>query len=79
MTTMSRQQPATPDEPQDHGSRMREIVVWTAVAVVGVAGCHHGEGGGGRDGGGNGYPAPPAKNCVRHQRRSPLLDACRVS
>jgi carbon starvation protein len=36
MTTMSRQQPATPDEPPDRNNKMRDIVVWTAVAVVGA-------------------------------------------
>jgi carbon starvation protein len=36
MTTMSRPQPSTPDEPQDRGNKLREIVVWSAVAVVGA-------------------------------------------
>ena len=36
MTTMSRPQPPAPETPEDRGSRMREILVWTAVAVVGA-------------------------------------------
>ena len=36
MTTMSRPQPPAPETPEDRGSRMREILIWTAVAVVGA-------------------------------------------
>jgi carbon starvation protein len=36
MTTISRPQPSVPDDSEDRRHRMREIIVWTAVAVLGA-------------------------------------------